>query len=163
MTIRKVSLCEVQKAEELYSHGREFMRANGNSEQWSCGYPSTEIIKDDIEKGHLYFCEDDSGVVAVFCYFFSPDSTYDEIYFGEWLNSEDYGVIHRIAVSKESHGRGVAKFIYDSCFEKCKNLKIDTHRDNIPMQKSLAKNGFVRCGIIHLANGDERIAYQRIK
>jgi hypothetical protein len=31
------------------------------------------------------------------------------------------------------------------------------------MQKSLAKNGFVRCGIIHLANGDERIAYQRIK
>ncbi|HNZ83431.1 MAG TPA: GNAT family N-acetyltransferase, partial [Sedimentibacter sp.] len=47
------------------------------------------------------------------------------------------------------------------CFEKCRNLKIDTHRDNIPMQNLLNKNGFIRCGIIYLENGDERIAYQK--
>jgi hypothetical protein len=30
------------------------------------------------------------------------------------------------------------------------------------MQRSLEKNGFARCGIIHLASGDERIAYQKV-
>jgi RimJ/RimL family protein N-acetyltransferase len=42
------------------------------------------------------------------------------------------------------------------------NLKIDTHRDNIPMQKVLKRNGFSECGIIYIENGDERIAFQKI-
>ena len=41
------------------------------------------------------------------------------------------------------------------------NLKIDTHRDNYPMQKSLKKNGFEYCGIIYLADGNERLAFQK--
>ncbi len=77
------------------------------------------------------------------------------------MNDRPYGVIHRIAVSDAVRGRGVAGFIFDTCFAKCQNLKIDTHRDNLPMQRALEKNGFIRCGIICLANGDERIAYQR--
>lgn len=31
------------------------------------------------------------------------------------------------------------------------------------MQHVLEKNGFVRCGIIHLENGDPRIAYQYVR
>ena len=42
-----------------------------------------------------------------------------------------------------------------------KSIRIDTHKDNIPMQRALAKHGFIKCGIIHLANGDERIAFQK--
>ena len=30
------------------------------------------------------------------------------------------------------------------------------------MQKTVEKNGFVRCGIIYLANGSERLAYERL-
>ena len=30
------------------------------------------------------------------------------------------------------------------------------------MQHNLLKHGFSYCGIIYLANGDERLAYQRI-
>ena len=41
-----------------------------------------------------------------------------------------------------------------------KNVRADTHKDNITMQNMLAKNGFVPCGIIHVENGSERIAYQ---
>lgn len=37
-----------------------------------------------------------------------------------------------------------------------------THRDNKPMQHVVEQNGFKYCGIIHLENGDERLAYQRI-
>ena len=44
----------------------------------------------------------------------------------------------------------------------CGNLRIDTHEKNIPMQGCLAKNGFARCGIIYLEDGDPRIAYQKV-
>jgi hypothetical protein len=43
------------------------------------------------------------------------------------------------------------------------NIRIDTHRDNVPMLSLLDKSGFERCGIIYLKNGDERIAFQKIK
>ena len=33
------------------------------------------------------------------------------------------------------------------------NIKIDTHKDNISMQKLLEKNGFKYCGIIYLEDG----------
>ena len=40
---------------------------------------------------------------------------------------------------------------------------LDTHRDNIPMQKVLARNDFTYCGIIYLENGDERLAFNKCK
>ena len=43
------------------------------------------------------------------------------------------------------------------------NLKIDTHRDNVVMQNMLKKNGFQSCGIIHVQDGSERLAYQKTK
>jgi RimJ/RimL family protein N-acetyltransferase len=78
---------------------------------------------------------------------------------GAWVNDKPYGVIHRIASA--GYRKGIASFCMAHCFRLCGNLKIDTHKDNHPMQNALAKNGFVRCGIIYLQNGDERIAFQK--
>ena len=59
--------------------------------------------------------------------------------------------------------KGTASLCIEWCLkESGGDLRIDTHRDNIPMQKLLEKNGFVQCGIIHLSNGDERIAYEKV-
>ncbi len=38
----------------------------------------------------------------------------------------------------------------------------DTHRDNHIMQHNILKHGFQYCGVILLANGDERLAYQKM-
>ena len=70
-------------------------------------------------------------------------------------------MIHRIAVAAQ--GRGVVRFCFDWAFERCGNVKIDTHEKNLPMQKALAKNGFLRCGTIYIDSGESRIAYQRSK
>ena len=43
------------------------------------------------------------------------------------------------------------------------DVRIDTHEDNIPMQRALLRAGFERCGIIHIATGDERVAFQKCK
>ena len=44
---------------------------------------------------------------------------------------------------------------------KDNNIRIDTHRDNKIMRHNIEKHCFTYCGIIYLANGDERLAYQK--
>ena len=158
----QIELATRERLEEIlavYASARSYMREHGNLYQWGGGYPSRELLEADIERGQLYLCTEDGEIFGVFCYFEGEDPTYREILDGAWLNDRPYGVIHRIAVAR--HCRGVASFCFSHCFALCKNLKIDTHKDNLPMQHALAKNGFSRCGIIHLENGDPRIAYQK--
>ena len=76
-----------------------------------------------------------------------------------WLDDAEYGVVHRITSARDT--RGVASFCLDWCFRRHGNIRIDTHEDNIPMQKCLLKNGYVRTGNIFLENGDPRIAFQK--
>ena len=159
MNVRHAKRDELTTILSIYEQARTYMREQGNPTQWSGGYPDEAILKDDISKNQLYVCEEEGVILGVFCYFFGNDPTYLRIFDGNWLNDAPYGVLHRIAVS--AHRKGVASFCFDFCFSKCQNLKIDTHRDNVPMQKSLVKNGFSYCGIIHLQSGDERLAYQK--
>ena len=161
MIIRKTTAADLAAAEQIYLDARSFMRENGNPNQWNKAYPNRESILSDIENGVGYVCEESGKLLAVFMFRVGRDETYDTIYGGKWLNAEPYAVIHRIAVASDAHGRGVAAFCFAECFRRHPNLKIDTHRDNLPMQRALARAGFVRCGIIHLANGEERIAFQK--
>lgn len=160
--IEAATLASLDAIMKIYEDARAYMRATGNATQWAGGYPAESLIREDIEKGNFYLCMDEGEILGVFYYAEENDPTYDKIYDGEWQNDKPYAVIHRVAVARDSHGKGVAAFIFDACFAKFGNLKIDTHRDNLPMQRALEKRGFVRCGIIHLANGDERIAFQRV-
>ncbi len=161
MQIRHAEVHELGRIKEIYENAVNFMRSTGNADQWTGGYPSKEIILADIESRYLYVCEENGEWLAVFFYRHGDDPTYGVIYDGEWLNDEAYGVIHRIAVTDAARGRGAAAFCYEYALSNSVNVKIDTHRDNLPMQRSLLKNGFSYCGIIHLENGDERLAYQK--
>lgn len=159
LTIRKATYADLPALMAIYDHARAYMREQGNKHQWDGGYPGVAVIEEDISLGRCHICMDGLDIAGVFCFFKGSDPTYARIYDGAWLNDKPYGVIHRIAVAK--HGVGVASFCFDYAFAACGNVRIDTHRDNRPMQNALIKNGFTRCGIIHLQNGDERIAYQK--
>ena len=87
-----------------------------------------------------------------------PDPTYARIEDGEWPNNDPYYVIHRIAVV--TPGKGYARRLLDWAFKHCSTVRIDTHRDNVIMHHILRKYGFEYCGVIYLANGDARDAYQ---
>ncbi|MBQ7356840.1 MAG: N-acetyltransferase [Clostridia bacterium] len=161
MQIRRATLADANAANEIYESARAFMRSTGNLTQWSGVHPSKEEIIDGISDGTSYVCVEGEEIVATFYFNVGDDPTYRVIYDGEWRDSEPYAVIHRIAVKYP--GRRIA----DACFDFCKGLypsiKIDTHRDNIPMQRCLLRNGFAYCGIIHLADGEPRLAYQWLK
>lgn len=146
---------------EVLSAAKKIMRSSGNLNQWAGGYPSEEAILGDIEKGCGYVVEDEENIVGYFAFVPSPEPTYKNIYEGKWVEDTlPYHVIHRIGSFPEVHG--VFKSIMDWCFSQDPNIRIDTHRDNTIMQHLILKEGFTWCGIIYLANGDERLAYQKI-
>ncbi|MEI7475611.1 MAG: GNAT family N-acetyltransferase [bacterium] len=159
MFIRKSQEEDLNNLLTIYDIAKNFMRENGNKTQWSQAYPSIELLKADINSGNSYVCVEENEIVGTFYFEIGEDPTYKNIYDGMWLNDEPYGVIHRIAVAK--HNTGVAVFCLNWCLGKCKNIKIDTHRDNVPMQKFILKNGFLQCGIILRPDGTERLAYQK--
>lgn len=143
----------------LYKQARTFMQEHGNPNQWKDDYPREDLILADIHQGNCYVYKENGGILGVFSFFLQPDPTYAHIYQGKWCNEAPYGVVHRLAVS--AHGKGIAGACLEYAFSQCHNLRIDTHRDNLPMQRLLKKQGFHSCGIIFLENGDERLAYQK--
>ena len=146
---------------DMYHIAREFMSNAGNATQWGGGYPSEVFIRHEIEAGHSFVCEDESGeLVGTFCFIIGDDPTYEKIIGGEWLNNEEYGTVHRIASS--GRVKGVAETCFHWCFSKHNNIRVDTHRDNRGMQHIINKLGFIYCGIIHVEDGSERLAYQKV-
>ena len=133
MYVRRSNMEDIPAMMDLYAQARVFMRENGNPNQWDDSYPSRELLEKDIAFGNSYIVEDDEkNLAATFAFIKGEDPTY----------------------------HGIASGCISWCKSQIGNLRADTHEDNKIMQHLLEKNGFVRCGIIHLANGAPRIAYQ---
>lgn len=158
MNIRNAAPEDLDRIMSIYHDARAFMRQTGNPDQWGETFPPRDLIEADIQKRQCYVCVDQGLIQGVFAFIIGEDPTYAVIEEGAWKNDEPYGVIHRIAGSAESRGVFSCSIAY--CKEKSANLRIDTHRDNKVMQHLLEKHGFERCGIIHVAGGSERLAYQ---
>ena len=158
--IRKATEKDIPAAMELFTAAKSIMRSDGNSTQWGDGYPDAGIVRTDISMGgaHLIGRDGEPGAcVAVRPAADAPASARD----GKWLDdSSPYHVIHRIASTPESHG--VFRRIIEYALSVSGNLRIDTHRDNRIMRRLIEKAGFSYCGVIVLADGSERLAYQKI-
>lgn len=160
MTIRQSTMDDIPTLLAISEEAKGIMRRDGNMEQWGGDYPSVEVFAKDIRRGVSYVMEHNGETVATFAAIPGPDPTYATIYNGQWIDDiKPYIVIHRIASRAESHG--VMVEMLNFCFNMTDNIRIDTHRDNHIMQHLMEKHGFRYCGIIYLANGDERLAYQR--
>lgn len=144
----------------IYARARQFMKETGNPNQWGDSRPPIEVVRQDIELQRSYVCKIDGRVEGVFMLQSGEEPTYAVIEDGAWLRDTPYHTVHRIAASGRVHG------VFDRCiawcYEQVGHLRIDTHHDNKIMQHLILKNGFQRTGIIHLANGDPRIAYEKL-
>jgi len=158
--IRKTAMEDLDEVMKIYAYGRKIMRQSGNLEQWGNNHPAEDIIAADIMAEASYVLIKGYEIQAVFYFNIEEEPTYSKIR-GNWLNYGPYGVIHRIARGEDARGAGA--FCLDWCFNQYPNLKIDTHKDNKPMLRLLEKQGFKYCGIIWLKNGDERMAFQKMK
>ena len=159
--IRKAKATDITDIMLVMEAAKKIMRSSGNMHQWIDGYPSEPVIFSDMEKQGGFVIEDAGRIVGYFAFLPSPEPTYSKIYDGDWLDdSQSYHVVHRIASYPDVHG--IFTDIMEYCFSHDTNIRIDTHKDNLIMQHNIEKHGFTYCGIIYLANGDERLAYQKL-
>lgn len=156
MKIQKATLYDLDAIMDVFAQARTFMREHGNAEQWGNNYPPRELIEQDIDK--MYLCMEDDNIASVFYYAVEEDADYQKID-GAWLNEEPYGVVHRVASAGIT--KGAAKFCLDWAFAQAGNIRMDTHKDNIPMQRLLEKCGFTCCGTFERLDM-EWLAYQKI-
>ena len=161
MHVRKANIEDVKAMQDIIRAAKVFMRETGNPNQWNHkDYPEA-LIPQDVENGNGYVIEEDGRTVGTFTFIIGRDPTYDVIEDGSWIDDDKtYGTIHRIA--SDGSSRGLLEAALDFCFSLIDNIRIDTHDDNKLMQHKVLKNGFSRRGIIYVADGTPRIAYQKI-
>ena len=93
MNIRKSTLQDLPQILNLYKIAREFMKNNGNPNQWEDRYPEVSTVENDIKTGISYVCVENGGIVGTFVFFTGEDPTYRVIENGEWHSDrEPYGV-----------------------------------------------------------------------
>ena len=159
MTIRNALQKDFDDILRIYARAREYMKHSGNPTQWGENFPPENLIKDDIRKKRNYVVEADGGVHGVFAFIPGDDPTYARIE-GAWMSDAPYGTIHRIASD------GTVKGVFAAAIAFCKShishIRIDTHADNKTMRCAIEKAGFKECGIIRVADGTPRIAYELI-
>ena len=165
MKIRKSSVSDINNLLEIFDEARKTIATLG-IDQWQNGYPSFDVVREDISLSRSYAVEIDGGVCGTFV-MMENEPTYDKILEGEWLGNEDYIAIHRVAISVKNRGSGISTAIINYASDYAKSLgraslRIDTHSGNTVMRRMLEKNGFIHCGTIYLENGDPRVAYEKV-
>lgn len=157
MLVRKAAEQDIYAIIAIYEYARKFMIKSGNPTQWAPDYPNVSIIKKDMEAGNCYVCTEEDKIAGTFAFIIGEEPTYKRIERGDWHFDMPYGTIHRLAGNGQV--RGVAKACFDFCKKKADYVRVDTHANNRPMRSAILKNGFSECGIIHVADGSERIAF----
>lgn len=150
---------DLPRIEEIYAYARQFMQDSGNPDQWGTQYPPHDQLVSDIDRSLLYVITGEENIHGVFYFYIGEDPTYAQIFRGSWRADTLYGTIHRIAGDGSG---GILKHAVDFAQSHISHLRIDTHRENLVMQKALAKQGFQQRGIIYIEDGSERIAYDKL-
>ncbi len=168
MTIRMGTPKDLSAISRLYREARASLKAMG-VDQWQEGdYPGEQDALMDMAAGRCYVLEEDGAVLAVACLAFGREPTYEVIEQGAWAaDPREYGFLHRIAVAPEAKGRGAAGQMFAELERQAQErgvtvLRGDTHRDNLPMQRVMAKSGLQYRGIIRLEDGSLRLAFEKL-
>ena len=169
MKIQLSTLKDVTRIMEIINDAKALLKSM-NIDQWQNGYPNQEQVENDITNQESYvILNDKNTIVATTMFTTRKEPTYKKVIDGNWVIDEakPYGVIHRLAMSKDFRGQGIAKFVFNQLHQKLKeknikSLKIDTHEDNKGMQALIKKMGYQYCGIIYTSYKAKRLAFEKI-
>jgi len=166
MEFKKSVKTDINDIMNIIRQAQDYFKETGIN-QWQDNYPNVETISNDIDNEESYVLLEEGIIVATAVVTFNVEKTYNSIYEGKWISNDEYAVIHRVAVDNNNKGLGLSSQIIKKVEQLCLNkgvhsIKVDTHEENLSMQKLLKKNKFQYCGIIYLENGSKRIAFEKI-
>ena len=138
---------------------------SGGVDQWQGADPAAEELLKNIKAGCCYFFKEES-IVGMAVLREGADPTYDVID-GKWLTEGDYLTIHQFVVAENKRGEGISRRMMQRIFAFARfkgipAVRIDTHADNFRMRNLIESTGFTYCGVITVADGTERVAYEQV-
>lgn len=167
MEIRRANLSDVDGIMKIIAEAQKYLKLQ-RIDQWQDGFPSREVIENDINNAEAYVICDNDTVAAYYAFYHAPEPVYADIHCGAWGDDDGkYGVIHRMAVSEAYRGQGLSHKLYEHAIGRClelgyNSIRVDTHAQNVIMRSLAATHGFEYCGIVYYPGGLERIAYERM-
>lgn len=140
-------------------------RRRDGSLQWQEGYPNEAVVEQDIEKGVGYVLTDGATIAAYSAILFNDEPAYDQLK-GNWLSNEDFVVVHRLAVSDQYAGKGLAQVMLQhtealALEHHIYSIKADTNFDNAAMLRIFEKLGYSYCGEVTFRGGT-RMAFEKL-
>ena len=162
--LRKAQIPEAEIIWQILQQAIERRRKDG-SNQWQDGYPNLEVVKTDISLGKGYVLEIDNAIAAYAALVFNDEPAYKEI-IGDWLTNDDFLVIHRVAVSDDFLGKGIAVLLFQKLEDFAKenqvfSIKVDTNFDNLAILHILEKLNYQYCGEVYF-RGSARKAFEKV-
>ncbi|OON96295.1 MAG: hypothetical protein ATN36_05910 [Epulopiscium sp. Nele67-Bin005] len=163
--IRHATQDDKEAVFQIFQEASQNFKAQ-NINQWQGEYPNIENVLLDIEQNGAFVYENGGEILGYFFLTFEADPNYSKIYVGDWLSTKPYGVLHRIVVKSTAKRQGVGQKIFDYAKTiaqlKHSNMRIDTHKQNVPMINLIEKNNYTYCGTIFVEDKTERLAYELI-
>ena len=163
-TFRKATL---EDADNIWSVLRQAIarRKADGSNQWQDGYPNLEVVKKDISNGNGFVLCQGAVVLGYTALLINDEPEYDNLE-GSWLTHEDFVVFHRVAISENHLGKGLAKkmFAHIEAYARQNNInsvKADTNFDNPAMLYLFENCGYHFCGTVYF-RGSPRKAYEKV-
>lgn len=140
-------------------------RKEDGSNQWQDGYPNPAVIQTDIENGHGYVLVDHNTIIGYCAILINDEPEYARLK-GKWLTEGDFVVYHRVAISENYLGRGLAQkiLLHIEDFARqhtIQSVKADTNFDNMGMLSIFKKLGYTYCGEVFF-RGTPRQAFEKI-
>ncbi len=140
-------------------------RGNDGSNQWQDGYPNPDVIANDIRHGYGYVISEGDEIMVYTAILINDEPEYAKLE-GEWITNEDFVVFHRVAVSSDQLGKGLAKkmFLHIEDFalkNGIQSVKADTNHDNPAMMRLFDKLGYRFCGTVYF-RGSPRKAFEKV-
>ena len=156
---RKAELSDVSAIWEILQQAIQRRKQDG-SRQWQDGYPNKNVVQQDIEKGVGYILTVDDQIAGYAAILINDEPAYAELN-GTWLTNDDFVVVHRLAVSDQNLGQGIAQKMFRYTEELALennifSVKVDTNFDNAPMLRIFEKMGYQYCGEVTLWGGVRR-------
>lgn len=168
--IRQATLADIPIILTIIEDAKVFLRNSGVN-QWQDGYPNQQVIEQDIALGQLFVFTDCAEILAMAVLQTTEDMSYRDIYDGNWQSDAPYVAVHRFATHQTIRGTGIGsqflKAIEAYVLERYQRrvIRLDTHGDNLSMQRLLLRNNYKKCGIIYLNNGEKdnrRLAFEKM-
>lgn len=164
MLLRKAQENEISEIWEIIQGAIERRRLDG-SLQWQDGYPNLQTIVSDFDNGNAYVVELNHQVLGYGAIIFGEEPAYNHIE-GKWLSSGAYVVVHRVAVSSNALGKGVAKFFFNALENmavenQVYSIRVDTNFDNFAIYHILIKLFYTYCGEVNV-RGSARKAFEKM-